>query len=82
MPEGVSSEVWIAPQTSAKRKAKASGQEHVETRPAPLIPIPTAETVPLDELVRVHGDHLRIAVDADAIFAAITGSHIRVRPSS
>ena len=78
IPEGVSSEVWIAPQTSAKRKAKASGQEHVETRPAQLISIPNAKTVPLDELVRVHGDRLRIAVDADAIFAAITGSHIRV----
>ena len=79
VPEGNTSEVWVAPQTSAKRKAKASGQEHVETQPAQLEPIPNAKTTPLEELVDVHGDRLRIAVEPQAIFAAVTGSHIRVR---
>lgn len=77
IPEGVTSEVWVAPQTSAKRKAKASGQEHVETQPAQLEPIPNAKATPLEDLVKVYGDRLRIAVEPQAIFAAITGSHIR-----
>jgi transcription factor C subunit 3 len=79
VPAGVTSEVWVAPQTSAKRKAKASGQEHVETQPAQLEPIANAKTTPLGELVDVYGDRLRIAVEPQAIFAAVTGSHIRVR---
>lgn len=78
LPEGATSEVWIAPQTSAKRKAKASGQEHIETTPARLEPIPNARTIALEELRDQHSDRLRIAVDPDAIFAGITGSHIRV----
>ncbi|TFK30753.1 hypothetical protein FA15DRAFT_580399 [Coprinopsis marcescibilis] len=77
LPEGVTSEVWVAPQTSAKRKAKATGQEHVETTPARLEPITDAKIQPLEELVRLYGDRLRIAVEPDAIFAAVTGSHIR-----
>ncbi|KAF6766510.1 hypothetical protein DFP72DRAFT_866743 [Ephemerocybe angulata] len=77
VPQGVSSEVWVAPQTSAKRKAKASGQEHVETTPAKLELIPHAKTIPLEELVQTYGDRLRIAVEPAAIFAAVTGSHIR-----
>ncbi|KAG2023118.1 hypothetical protein CC2G_000811 [Coprinopsis cinerea AmutBmut pab1-1] len=77
IPEGVTSEVWVAPQTSAKRKAKASGQEHVETTPARLEPIPNARTAPLEELKNLYGDRLRVALDPDAIFAGITGSHIR-----
>lgn len=79
VPAGVTSEVWVAPQTSAKRKAKASGQEHVETQPAQLEPIVNAKTTPLEKLVDVYGDRLRIAVEPQAIFAAVTGSHIRVR---
>ncbi|KAG1841331.1 hypothetical protein DFJ58DRAFT_845058 [Suillus subalutaceus] len=51
VPVGVSSEVYIAPQTSAKRKAAAKGEEY--------------------------GEDLRIAVDPETSFAAITGSHIR-----
>ncbi|KAH6916823.1 hypothetical protein BKA70DRAFT_313865 [Coprinopsis sp. MPI-PUGE-AT-0042] len=77
LPEGVTSEVWIAPQTSAKRKAKESGKEHVETAPARLEAIPDSRTTPLDQLKELYGDRLRIAVDSDAIFAAVTGSHIR-----
>lgn len=70
----------MAPQTSAKRKAKARGEDHVDTRPPKLDPVPAAKDTALDELQRLHGDRLRIAVEPDAIFAAITGSHIRVSP--
>lgn len=78
IPPGVSSEVWVAPQTSAKRKAKARGEDHVDTTPPKLDSVPAAKDATLDELQRLYGDRLRIAVEPDAIFAAITGSHIRV----
>lgn len=78
IPPGVTSEVYIAPQTSAKRKAKAKGEEHVETAPPTLEIVPGAKTRTLDDLTRECGDNLRISVDPKAIFAAITGSHILV----
>ncbi|KAJ3509802.1 hypothetical protein NLJ89_g5025 [Agrocybe chaxingu] len=77
VPEGVTSEVWVAPQVSAKRKAQARGEDHVETTPPKLDPIPDSKTAPLDTLRRTYGDRLRIAAEPEAIFAAITGSHIR-----
>ncbi|EEB95669.1 hypothetical protein MPER_05320, partial [Moniliophthora perniciosa FA553] len=36
--EGIASEVWIAPQVSAKRKANARGEAHVEAQPPRLVP--------------------------------------------
>lgn len=75
----ITSEVWIAPQISAKRKAKARGEEHVELCPPKLAPIPEPKTTPLNLLRATYGDRLRLAVETDAIFEAITGSHIRVR---
>jgi hypothetical protein len=80
VPSGIKSEVWVAPQTSAKRKAKANGQEHVETKPTELDFVPDAKNRSLDDLKQEYGDNLRVAVDPDAIYAAITGSHIRVGP--
>ncbi|KAG6891070.1 hypothetical protein C0995_014159 [Termitomyces sp. Mi166 len=77
VPPGVASEVWIAPQVSAKRKAKAKGEEHVETTPTQLDIVHGARDRFLDDLQKEYGDDLRIAVDPDAIYAAITGSHIR-----
>lgn len=80
VPPGVSSEVWVAPQISAKRKAIAKGHQHVETKPPELDIVLDARSRTLDDLKEEHGDRLRIAVQPDAIYAAITGSHIRVRP--
>ncbi|KAK0208398.1 hypothetical protein DFS33DRAFT_1303084 [Desarmillaria ectypa] len=76
-PTGVNSEVWIAPQTSAKRKASAKGESFVETRPAQLEIIADAKSHSLEDLINEYGDDLRIAVDPDSIYAAVTGSHIR-----
>ncbi|KAF8912964.1 hypothetical protein CPB84DRAFT_1670756 [Gymnopilus junonius] len=73
----ITSDVWIAPQISAKRKAKARGEEHVELRPPKLDPIPEPKTAALDMLRTTYGGRLRLAVETDAIFEAITGSHIR-----
>lgn len=76
-PAGVNSEVWVAPQTSAKRKASAKGESLIETRPAQLETIPDAKSRSLEDLIKEYGDDLRIAVDPDSIYAAVTGSHIR-----
>ncbi|KAF9455017.1 hypothetical protein P691DRAFT_691292 [Macrolepiota fuliginosa MF-IS2] len=77
IPEDIKSEVWIAPQTSKKKKAKEKGEEHEETKPPELHLIPDAITRSLESLVEEFGDRLRIAVEPNAIYAAITGSHIR-----
>lgn len=76
------SEVYIAPQTSAKRKAAAKGEEVTEGIPPSLEFVEDARHRHLEDLQREYGDDLRIAVDPETSFAAITGSHIRVREHS
>lgn len=78
IPEGLTSGVWIAPQTSKKKKAKERGEEHIDAKPPELDPIPDATNRSLESLAEEFGDRLRIAVEPNAIYAAITGSHIRV----
>ncbi|KAJ7770882.1 hypothetical protein DFH07DRAFT_805534 [Mycena maculata] len=77
IPEGITSEVWIAPQNSAKRKAKAKGEETVEVDPPRLDIVPDARNRSLDDLKVQYGDKLRLAADPEATYAAITGTHIR-----
>ncbi|KZT06305.1 uncharacterized protein LAESUDRAFT_726133 [Laetiporus sulphureus 93-53] len=79
VPPGGATEVHIAPQASAKRKAKTKGEKPPEALPAPegLQIIPDAAIRPLEELRAEYGEGLRIAVDSDTAFTAITGSHIR-----
>ncbi|KAJ6519412.1 hypothetical protein C8R45DRAFT_1066116 [Mycena sanguinolenta] len=77
VPEGVTAEVWIAPQNSAKRKAKAKGEEHIEVAPPKLDIVPDAKNRSLDDLKAQYGNNLRIAADPEATYAAITGTHIR-----
>jgi oxalate---CoA ligase len=92
VPEG-SSPVYIAPQPSQMRKNKKrkressiveeeddQGPEQAEVAQASLQPIDCREVAErsLEELAEKHGEALRIAVDHDTSFAAITGSHIRV----
>lgn len=79
LPPGSISEVYIAPQTSAKRKAAANGEEVTEGVPLSLEVVRDARHRHLENLKREYGDGLRIAVDPETSFAAITGSHIRVR---
>lgn len=78
VPEGARTEVYIAPQNSAKRKAKAKGEQIIDAAPVALQIISNATMQSLDELNRDYGENLRIAVDPDTIFTALTGSHIRV----
>ncbi|KAI5829674.1 hypothetical protein K523DRAFT_416530 [Schizophyllum commune Tattone D] len=77
VPAGVTSEVWIAPQNSKRRKAKAKGEEIEEVLPAQLEVIEGAANRSLEELQAEYGDQLRIGIHQDAICTAITGSHIR-----
>lgn len=76
-------EVYIAQQTSAKRKAQAKGEELVKAEDTPSLDVvEDASTRSLDDLSAEYGESLRIAVDPATSFAAITGSHLRVRFSS
>ena len=81
-PPGLISDVYIAPQGSAKRKAKSKGEELVEPSTPTLDLIDDAKERTLQTLSAAYGKNLRIAVEPDAVFAAITGSHIRVSASS
>ncbi|KAG2057154.1 hypothetical protein BDR06DRAFT_952287 [Suillus hirtellus] len=76
VPPGVS-EVYVAPQTSAKRKAAAKGEVLVEEAPPSLTLVENARDRSLEDLKAEYGEDLRIAVDPETSFAAITGSHIR-----
>ncbi|KAI6046107.1 hypothetical protein EDC04DRAFT_1872913 [Pisolithus marmoratus] len=76
VPPGITSEVYVAPQMKVKRKAATTGEELAEDRPS-LQVIGDARGKTLEELKQQHGDDLRVAVDPQTCFAAITGSHIR-----
>ncbi|KAH9912240.1 uncharacterized protein BXZ73DRAFT_107525 [Epithele typhae] len=79
VPVGGSTEVYIAPQASAVRKAKAKGGEDAPA-PAPaagLDIIEDATVRPFEELWEAYEDKLRIAVDPETTFFALTGSHVR-----
>ncbi|KAI6106113.1 hypothetical protein EDD16DRAFT_203635 [Pisolithus croceorrhizus] len=76
VPPSITSEVYVAPQIKTKRKAAATGEELAEDRPS-LEVIGDARGKALEELKQQYGDDLRIAVDPQTCFAAITGSHIR-----
>ncbi|KIK99780.1 hypothetical protein PAXRUDRAFT_445053 [Paxillus rubicundulus Ve08.2h10] len=77
VPPGVTSKVHIAPQTSAQRKAVAKGNAIAEEALPSLLLVENARKRSLEDLKRQYGDDLRIAVDPETSFAAITGSHIR-----
>lgn len=79
VPEGAT-DVRIAPQLSKKGKGKAKDGEGGELSPqdVSLHLIPNAAEKSLEELIAEYGSALRIAVDPDKSFVAITGSHIRV----
>ncbi|THH21010.1 hypothetical protein EW146_g465 [Bondarzewia mesenterica] len=78
IPPGVPTEVFIAPQNSQVNKAKAKNEE-VEQPPqaTKLDVIPHATSKTPGELKAQYGDRLRIAVDNESSFVAITGSHHR-----
>lgn len=78
IPPGGATEVFIAPQTSAKRKAAAKGEALLAEEAPVLNVVPNATARSLEDLKAEYGDNVRIAVDPATSFAAITGSHIRV----
>lgn len=82
VPSGAS-EVWVAPQNVQKQKAKKAKAQNEDFEDpfqvSSLEIIEGGKTKPMSELVERYGASLRIAVDHETSFAAITGSHIRVR---
>lgn len=86
VPEGAS-EVYVAPKAStasankSKSKSKTDASGEGPSLQASLYLIPDAASSSLDELQADYGDALRIAVDPERSFVAITGSHIRVLSS-
>ncbi|KAH9853100.1 hypothetical protein C2E23DRAFT_885087 [Lenzites betulinus] len=84
VPPGASTEVFIAPQASAVRKAKARASTAAAGEPTEE-PVPhtglgiihDAKIRSLADLRNEYGERLRIAADPDTTFTALTGSHIR-----
>lgn len=78
VPPGSTVEVYVAPQPRAKSRVK--GEEDVDDRSGSgtlnLVDNPTTRT--LEDLQTQYGEGLRIAVDPEISYKAITGSHIRV----
>jgi hypothetical protein len=83
VPDGATTEleVYIAPQQSQKRKSK--GKEKVQDQCgdtlSSLALLPDVSSRTFEDLQLQYGETLRVAVDAETSFAAIIGSHIRVR---
>ncbi|PIL30968.1 transcription factor [Ganoderma sinense ZZ0214-1] len=80
LPAGSSTDVYIAPQASAVKKAKAKGEDAAAEDSAPVTGLDIVEDAvirPLEDLRKQYGESLRVAVDPETTFAALTGSHIR-----
>lgn len=83
-PEG-EPEVFVAPQPSKgtkqkKKKAEEEDDDDDDVAAAGALEVVDDAAVrSLEDLKAQYGDHLRIAVDPQTSFVAITGSHIRVR---
>jgi oxalate---CoA ligase len=77
VPDGATTEVYVAPQQSQKKKSKEKDQASNVLSSLTLLPDARSRT--LEDLQLQYGEALRVAVDAETSFAAIIGSHIRVR---
>ena len=80
VPDGATTEVYIAPQQSQKRKSKGKEKDQGQRGDtlSSLALLPDAELRTLEDLQLQYGEALRVAVDAETSSAAIIGSHIRV----
>ncbi|KAL5535246.1 hypothetical protein ACEPAF_3340 [Sanghuangporus sanghuang] len=79
LPLGQTADIYIPPQPRVSKKGK-NGQDDVQkdgSTTGALDLIPNASHFPLHELVRIYGDRLRIALDSETCFEAVTGSHAR-----
>jgi hypothetical protein len=81
VPDGATTEVFIAPQQSQKRKSKGKEKDQGQRGDtlSSLTLLPDARSRTLEDLQLQYGEALRVAVDAETSLAAIIGSHIRVR---
>jgi hypothetical protein len=79
VPDGATTEVYIAPQQSQKRKSKGKEKDQRGDTLSSLTLLPDSRSRTLEDLQLQYGEALRVAVDGETSFAAIIGSHIRVR---
>lgn len=63
-------EVWVAPQPKKKKDAGGEADDEVKLEVVD-------KSRPLNELQEEYGEGLRVAVDTETIFVALTGSHLR-----
>ncbi len=77
VPDGLDTEVYIPLQPRTSRKKQDAGEVQEEPQPMALEILPEAHVLPLSLLLEQYGSKLRVAVDPETSFAAITGSHIR-----
>ena len=75
VPTDASIEVYIPRKT---RSQKLEDDDNMDAVPPKLELIPGASSLSLAELTTRYGESLRIAVDSETSFAAITGSRVRV----
>lgn len=79
LPDGQNAEVYIPPQPRASKKSKNNDDtQNEELAAVKLELISDANYRTLEELLQMYGGRLRIAVDPEACFVAITGSHAKV----
>lgn len=76
VPEGLSSDVFIPAQPRGSKRSKNDPENENEV--VTLMPVPASEKSDLSALNRIHGARLRISVDPETCFVAITGSHTKV----
>ncbi|VDB93398.1 unnamed protein product [Peniophora sp. CBMAI 1063] len=77
--EAIGTEVWVAPQPK-KKKDRTTTPVDVEDKDKDEVKLKVVDkTKQLRELEEMYGDGggLRVAVDPETIFVALTGSHIR-----
>ena len=83
VPDGATTEVYIAPQQSQKRKSKGKEKKKDQDQRgdtlSSLTLLPDSRSRTLEDLQLQYGEALRVAVDGETSFVAIIGSHIRVR---
>lgn len=78
VPPGTKTEVFVARQPRAKSRVKGEGDEDDHNGVGTLNVVEDSTIRSLDDLQAQYGEGLRIAVDPDIAYKAITGSHIRV----
>ena len=81
LPPGDHSEVYVAPPPRVSKKDLSKVGEAAEAgRVAGLEPVEDSKSRTLEQLRRLYGERLRVAVDSEVLRATLTGPHAKVCP--